>query len=32
MLSGIGDCNELENEYNIECKVDIPGVGKNLKI
>ena len=30
MLSGIGDCDELENEYNIECKVDIPGVGKNL--
>lgn len=30
MLSGIGDCRELKN-VEIECKQDLPGVGKNLQ-
>ena len=29
-LSGIGDCDELSN-VGIDCKVNIPGVGKNLR-
>nr|BAM18228.1 glucose dehydrogenase [Papilio xuthus] len=30
MLSGIGEKNHLESK-NIDCKVDLPGVGKNLQ-
>ncbi len=30
MLSGIGDPQELKH-HGIECKVDLPGVGKNLQ-
>ncbi|KAL4894922.1 hypothetical protein BDV59DRAFT_175273 [Aspergillus ambiguus] len=29
MRSGIGPCEELA-KFNIDCKVDLPGVGKNL--
>ena len=30
LLSGIGDCSMLEG-YSIQCKVDLPGVGQNLR-
>lgn len=29
MVSGIGNCTELA-EFNISCKVNLPGVGKNM--